>query len=284
MNARGRSASARPSAPRSATSCSSSSPKRRPSRCSAASSARCSAVLPAPARVRCSSPSSPAAQVTSHGCRSSPSHWDSRSWSACSSARIRRSAHRAFRRSTVCAMSKIREFITEALEILWGNRMRSLLTMLGLIIGVGSVITTLAVGDSMNRSVKNLLSPFSQAASFVSAKESQPDPQVAAIRYEDAQRIAPHVAGATAVYPVVEIVTTTEVRHTQRTLVVDTDGAGVGFDQTPLAEGRRFTPDDVSAHRRVAILSDQAKQELYPDQASVSGRSVRLAGTYYTIV
>ena len=181
-------------------------------------------------------------------------------------------------------MNKIREFLSEALEILWGNRLRSLLTMLGLIIGVGSVITTLAVGDSMNRSVKNLLSPFSQAASFVSAKEDQPDPQVAAIRYEDASRIAPHVPDATNVYPVVEIVTTTEVRHTQKTLVVDTDGAGEGFDQTPLAEGRRFTDEDVTAHRHVAILSDQAKQELYPDQDSVAGRSVRLAGTYYTIV
>ena len=106
-------------------------------------------------------------------------------------------------------MNKFREFLIEALAVLWSNRLRSLLTMLGLIIGVGSVITTLAVGDSMNRSVKNLLSPFSQAASFVSPKEDQPDPQNAAIRYEDAQRIAPRVADASAVYPVVEIVTTT---------------------------------------------------------------------------
>jgi putative ABC transport system permease protein len=181
-------------------------------------------------------------------------------------------------------MNKFREFLIEALAVLWSNRLRSLLTMLGLIIGVGSVITTLAVGDSMNRSVKNLLSPFSQAASFVSPKEDQPDPQNAAIRYEDAQRIAPHVADASAVYPVVEIVTTTEVRHTEKTLVVDTDGAGVGFDQTPLAEGRRFTVDDVTAHRHVAILSDQARQELFPDGGPVSGRSVRLAGIYYTVV
>ena len=50
------------------------------------------------------------------------------------------------------------ESVHQALSGLVSNKMRSLLTMLGIIIGIGSVIAIMSVGDSMTNSVSSSLS------------------------------------------------------------------------------------------------------------------------------
>ena len=181
-------------------------------------------------------------------------------------------------------MNKALEFLVQALGVIVNNPVRSLLTMLGIIIGVGSVIAILAVGDSTNRSVQNLLSPYSQSSAFIVPKEQQPDPQAAAIRYTDARRVKSLVPDAVDVQPVLAIQMETRVRHTTETLQVFTTGAGTGFDTTPLSEGRRFTQDDVNAHHRVCILSDSARTKLFGEGTPAVGRAVRLNGSYYIVV
>jgi putative ABC transport system permease protein len=181
-------------------------------------------------------------------------------------------------------MNKILEFFSEALGVIWNNRMRSLLTTLGLIIGVGSVIAILAVGDSTTRSVQNLLSPFSQSSALIKPREQQPDPQNAAIRYTDVRRVRLMVPDAVDVQPVLFAQMETRVRHTNYTVDVFTTGVGIGFDATPLAEGRRFTDEDVNAHHRVCILSAEARSTLFGDGVAATGRAVRLNGSYYTVV
>ena len=51
-------------------------------------------------------------------------------------------------------MSQIFEYIKIALMNIKGNKGRSILTMLGIIIGVGSVITMLAIGQGSKESIK----------------------------------------------------------------------------------------------------------------------------------
>ena len=65
---------------------------------------------------------------------------------------------------------------------------------------------------------------------------------------------------------------------------VVTAGVGVGVDSTPLAEGRLFNEQDLSAHRRVAILSAQARHELLGDEGSALGQFVRLNGSDFEVV
>ena len=180
--------------------------------------------------------------------------------------------------------NKVSEFFGQALDMLWNNRMRSLLTMLGLIIGVGAVIAILAVGDSTTRSVQHLLSPFSLAASFVLPKPQQPDPQSAQIRYDDAPKVARLVPDAKDVQPILVIPMTTTVQHRNKALVVVTGGVGAGFDTTELEAGRRFNAQDISAHRRFAILSYTARNDIFGTDVPAIGRAVRLNGSYYTVV
>ena len=181
-------------------------------------------------------------------------------------------------------MNKLAELVGEALQNIWTNMLRSLLTMLGLIIGVGAVIAILAVGDSTTKSVINILSPYSLASAFIFAKAQQPDPLLAAIRYSDAQRVKRLVPDAADVLPVMSLPMETRVNHQDKTVRVVSAGVGQGFDTTPLAEGRLFNDQDLSAHRRVAILSAQARVDLLGPSGDAIGQFVRLNGSDFEVV
>jgi putative ABC transport system permease protein len=181
-------------------------------------------------------------------------------------------------------MNKLAEFLGQALDVIWHNPLRSLLTMLGLIIGVGSVIAILAVGDSTTKSVLNILSPYSLASGFIFPKEEQPDPQLALIRYDDALRIRQMVPEAQDVLPILSISMETRVNHQDKTVRVVTAGVGQGVDTTPLDEGRLFDAHDIAAHRKIAILSNRARTELLPGAGSVVGQHVRLNGSDFEVV
>jgi len=181
-------------------------------------------------------------------------------------------------------MNKFWEYFGQALDILWHSPLRSLLTMLGLVIGVGSVIAILAVGDSTTKSVLNIFSPYSLASGFIFPKEQQPDPQLALIRYDDVLRVKQMVPEARDVLPILALPMETRVNHADKTVRVVTAGVGQGVDTTPLAEGRLFDEHDISAHRKVAILSAKARQDLLPDVASAIGQHVRLNGSDFEVV
>ncbi len=181
-------------------------------------------------------------------------------------------------------MTKFAELCAQAFGLFWNYKLRSLLTMLGLIIGVGSVIAIMAVGDATNKSVQHLLSPYSLASSYIAPKPDQPDPQNAQIRFEDASRVARMVPSAKSVQPVLSVQMETRVHHTDKTITVFTAGAGVGFDATPLSEGRRFSDEDIGAHRRVCILSANARDELFGQGSPALGRTVRLDGSSFSVV
>ncbi len=52
------------------------------------------------------------------------------------------------------------EIIRTALRSLLGNRTRSILTMLGIIIGVGAVITMVAIGNGASQQIEGFMSGF----------------------------------------------------------------------------------------------------------------------------
>lgn len=181
-------------------------------------------------------------------------------------------------------MNKFLEYLTQGLETLWINRLRSLLTALGIIIGVGSVIAVLATGDSLTKSTQNILSSYSLSWSFVTARQQQPDPAKAAIRYDDARRVARLAKGADQVLPIFDVQMSIDAGHQKVDGEVVGAGAGEGYDLTPLVDGNRFNENEVGAHQHVAVISDSLRNKLFADGASPIGKSIRLDGSYFRIV
>ena len=69
----------------------------------------------------------------------------------------------------------IGENIIMALNSIISNKMRSLLTMLGIIIGIGAVIAIFTVGDSMSQSIESNLQGMGSNDIFVTLKEKRED-------------------------------------------------------------------------------------------------------------
>lgn len=58
-----------------------------------------------------------------------------------------------------------RENVVLALRGLWANKMRALLTMLGIVIGIGSVIAIMTVANSMTNAISTSMQSMGPATS-----------------------------------------------------------------------------------------------------------------------
>ena len=177
---------------------------------------------------------------------------------------------------------KLLEFIGSAVDMLWANRARSILTMIGIIIGTAAVIAIFAIGQSAAAGIQSQLGSFGNPGILV-----QPDFQVARInraklQWNDVLRLRTECESCLKVFPRYGTFFATRSRHKQNTflLVSATDYIS---DFRPLAEGRRFDADDVDAARSVCIIEWQTKLELFPDRSPI-GEELRVGGHRFTVV
>ena len=188
-----------------------------------------------------------------------------------------------------------------AYDSLTAHLLRTMLAMLGLIIGVGAVITLLAVGrGSQDDVAKNIQSlgtnvltiragaPTSASTGGVrQAAGSRPT-----LTYEDAQALA--VPGAVDGISSVTIAQTIPVQlvvpggSNFATTAVGTDDQYVTVRQTPLASGEFFSDEQVKASATVVVLGANVAQQLFGDTSTPIGQQVRVtlgrAGTSFTVV
>jgi len=81
------------------------------------------------------------------------------------------------------------EYIREALDALWQNRTRSILTMLGMIIGTSSVIAVFGISRATASGIAVTLNSFGQPGVWIHTDENQNFPEQAAIQYRDGAKI-----------------------------------------------------------------------------------------------
>lgn len=159
-----------------------------------------------------------------------------------------------------------------ALSSLRAHKLRSILTMLGIIIGVGSVIAVVAIGQGGEQVLKSQLTGESNTIELLylpSDEELEANP---ASLYEDA--FTQEDIKLIESIPEVERVaaTSTEsslVRHRQES----TDGMITGINQAyidvhglEITEGRNLMPADFLSGARVAVATDGLQEDLFEDE------------------
>ena len=87
-------------------------------------------------------------------------------------------------------MSRILAYAREALDAIWRNRARSVLTMLGMIIGTASVIAVLGIGHAASSGISGQLDAFGNPGFIVAVDPKQDDPAAAQIQYRDIVTLA----------------------------------------------------------------------------------------------
>ncbi|MFW6183651.1 MAG: ABC transporter permease, partial [Chloroflexota bacterium] len=172
-----------------------------------------------------------------------------------------------------------------ALDSLRANKLRSALTMLGVIIGVGAVIALLSVGSGVNRLITDEIQAIGtnliNVATDNQATGGTPSLSVADLRALQDPLNAPAVRQVAA-----SVQGTQEVLYGGRTYRSTVSGVTAGYlalnNFTP-AFGDVLTQQDVDTQARVAVLGWDAAQRLFEDEYPV-GRNVRINGVSYEVV
>ena len=86
-------------------------------------------------------------------------------------------------------MARVFAYAIEAFDALWRNRGRSILTMLGMIIGTSSVIAVLGLGQAASGGIKGSLDSFGDPGFIVMVDPKQDDPASAQIQFRDVKTL-----------------------------------------------------------------------------------------------
>jgi len=170
------------------------------------------------------------------------------------------------------------------------NKMRTLLTMLGIVIGVGAVIIMVAVGNGaqsqIEGQIRNLgtnlivITPGSSTAGGA----SQGAQTFNRLTVADAVKIQNESTLLSGVSPVV--VTRAQVITNTGNWRTEVDGVSPDYATIRdwnVSSGAFFTSDDVNASRKVALLGSTIVQNLFPDSDPV-GAEIRIGDVPFTVV
>jgi putative ABC transport system permease protein len=181
------------------------------------------------------------------------------------------------------------EIIRVALEALRANKLRSLLTMLGIIIGVGAVITMVALGSGAQKSVQDriqalgptLLSLY-PGQSFMRGVAS--DVRVS-LTIDDDTALANNARYITDVVP--ELSRNLQVQKGTQNInvnVVGTTPNYVPVRNYTVTAGRMFTAGDDAARRRFAVLGSAVPTMLNANAAAMVGQELLIRGIPFEII
>ena len=185
-----------------------------------------------------------------------------------------------------------------ALAGLAANKLRSALTTLGILIGVGSVILLVAVGNGSSQSVQNAISSLGASAITVlhtngsagaaaaptSAAGSTAFAEPQNLTVQDAQALA-QAQGVASASPVVSTSETLDNGATSDSGVSLTGTYPSYFpaENDTLSKGSVFTAQEVNTARDVVVLGSEAATDLF-GTANPVGQSVLVAGIPFTVV
>lgn len=187
-------------------------------------------------------------------------------------------------------MFSIVESFFTALAALWANKLRSLLTMLGIIIGVGAVITMIGLGEGAQRSVQERLEAMGSNLLTVHPGAARGGGGTvrtggtARLYVTDADAIAERAQFVTAVIP--EMSRNLQVQYLNRNWnarIVGTTSIYPEIRNHLPVDGRFFTDGEDRAAAKVAVLGSAIATELY-GRGSAVGETIRIAGQRFQVI
>ncbi|QWK81581.1 MacB family efflux pump subunit [Ochrobactrum sp. BTU1] len=177
------------------------------------------------------------------------------------------------------AIDRMSEAFRMAGAAIWAHKMRSLLTMLGIIIGIASVAAISALGAGSQQQILSSISSLGTNTIEVRVGKGFGDLEAGKIR-----TLVPADAKALANQPYVDSVTptvSTSVTVKRATVAVNASVTGVGADffrvrGLELAQGKLFGSSDVTAYSQKVVIDANAARDLFPDRVNPVGQVILL--------
>lgn len=184
------------------------------------------------------------------------------------------------------------EVLIMSVETLLGNKLRTGLTMLGVIIGISSVIAITSVGQGVQKSTELQIQALGTNVMVVTAGAartggiSQGAGSASTLTWEDAKAITKQVPPAKSVSAFLQRNSIQIVRGNTNiaTTLVGTDLNYPTIKNIHPQTGLFFSQGDLDAGRPVAFLGSTVRDELFNTNESVIGADLRIRGKRYTVV
>ena len=169
------------------------------------------------------------------------------------------------------------------------NKLRSLLTMLGVIIGVAAVITMIAISAGAEATIEEEITSLGSNLIFVQASFSRggpgAEPSGGGLVYDDASAIADEVNG------VAGVVVEQQSSETVKASSVSIDNVSVlgstkdlpSVRDIDIAQGRYFNQQEIDRKQKVVVLGASLAEELFGDAPPV-GQLVTIGTTKFTVI
>lgn len=187
-------------------------------------------------------------------------------------------------------MKKLMQSIRIAFRALTMNKLRSALTMLGIVIGVASVIATVAIGSGATQRIQDqiasigsniiLVIPGSMTSSGVhlgtgnAVTLSEADAKELAAQCPDVALAAPMVRGAAQVV---------NGNNNWATTIYGVTPDYLTIRELSIADGAEFTQQDVDGANKVAVLGQTVVDNLF-DGAEPVGQTIRIKNVPFGVV
>ena len=185
----------------------------------------------------------------------------------------------------------IGEILRVALGALRANKLRSLLTMLGIVIGVAAVIAVVALGTGAQSAVKDRISSLGTTLLTVMPGQQRGMggvgfDQSMRLTMDDAAAIEERAQSITAVHP--EMTSRLQVQYLNQntnTSVVGTTSNYLPVRKYELQAGRMFTTAEDMGRQRVAVLGPAVLETFGVNSAeAIIGENVRIRGIQFTVI
>ena len=152
-------------------------------------------------------------------------------------------------------MAQLWEYVKMAVSNIRMNRGRSFLTMLGIIIGVSSVILIMSIGNGAKSEMEEELTSVAGGQIYLSVNSNlEGEKPVITEEDRDALRELEHVKGATSLMNQWSTISTDKGNFDA---IIDYGNPDSEYTNSPeMLYGQWFTWDDYNAHRAVAVVSE----------------------------
>jgi len=181
--------------------------------------------------------------------------------------------------------------VTMALRGLSANKLRSFLTMLGVIIGVAAVIVAIGIGQGAREaSLENLRKLGTNVLTVMPGQERRGQisfgfGSIKTLKLEDAEAIKRGCPSILRVSPGVSR-RGIQVKYKNKNTNTAINGTGEDYltiSNNVLVEGRYFTRGEVQGFKRVAVLGYTVHRDLF-DRESPVGKKIRIGGTSFDVI
>ncbi|MBA3723588.1 MAG: ABC transporter permease [Candidatus Levybacteria bacterium] len=182
-----------------------------------------------------------------------------------------------------------KELVSAALTALRGNLLRTLLTMLGIIIGIASVILIIALGDGATQSISSQISSFGTNSIFIvpDSPGEGPPQGVQSLTLEDAKAIQNDDTIQNISLVSAAVSTSGPVSANGQNATSTIQGISASYAEIQsleVAQGEFITVDDEDSLGRVAVLGSEIAGELFGVGSEPVGESIKIDNRSFRII